>query len=208
MFYFAVFVMLFFGGQPHLEKIFTAWPLLLLLAFGLGYDHWPFLGRYFCYFAAGTLFAMLNQQFRWHYAGMLALCINFSAGQADFLTRVKNIPHSGTVIGLIITSFFAFFVIQNLPAVQKLRLPGARLLGALTYPVYLIHAYFGYMMFSHFANPSNQIAAYIIMPLIVIILAYAIHLVVETKLARYWLALFTFTLGRPIQWLNCQLFKR
>ena len=36
------------------------WPVAMLGAYITGYDYLPYLGGYFCYFSAGTLFAILQ----------------------------------------------------------------------------------------------------------------------------------------------------
>ena len=72
------------------------------------------------------------------------------------------------------------------------------MLGALTYPIYLIHAHFGYMFISHFATEDNKITIYILTLFIVIFTAYMIHILVEKKYSNLWQRLFCNIIGKPI----------
>lgn len=198
-FYFAVFAVLALGLQEQLRFIFMLWPVGMLLAKITGLTALPYMGDYYCYFAAGCLFAMLKEQKSWPAIGSLLLCgnlcISFTLEKALVLETTKNVDYSLVIIAAVIVSFFALFTFINSAAGASLKLPGSRLAGGLTYPVYLIHAHFGYMVLNHFATEQNKVLVYLLCLACVLSTAYLIHIFAEKKPAAYWENLFSRTLG-------------
>ncbi len=199
-FYLAVFVMLFVGLQKHLNSIFIYWPALFCVAFLLNLQSVPYLGGYYYYFAAGALFAVLASKFQWRALVSLlmtfALCISFSVDKAVHLSASKGTVYSPVVIGSIITFIFILFVWQNSKKGRALNLPMSRLAGALTYPVYLIHAHFGYMILNRYATDENKVVVYLLTIATVLLIAFGMHYLIETRLHSVWKNLFESTLGR------------
>lgn len=202
MFYAAVFLLLLCGLQNSLSSIFIGWPIVMAVALLLGLKNIPFLSGYFYYFAAGSLFALIKQKPDWRTGISLMvaflLCISFSSGKAASLTISKNVLHSDYVITLIITMFFIFFLVLNTKKSASFKLPMAQTLGAMTYPVYLIHAHIGYMIISKFATEENKLLIYTLTLLIVCAIAFIIHKLIEVKLSVFWKKIFTATLGMII----------
>lgn len=198
-FYFAVFALLTMGLQDRLNIIFFSWPFFILAAKLTGLTWLPYSNDYYCYFAAGCLFAMYNDK-RNHIlliplATCLYLCMSFSI-EKSYISEIKRgVTYSSWIIAAAIASFFAIFAFINTTAGANLKLPGSRLAGGLTYPIYLIHAYFGYMVLTRFANEQNKFVVYFICIAIVMVVAYLIHICVEKKMAKVWEQLFSKTLG-------------
>lgn len=208
-FYFAVLMCLMVGLNDKLKVVFLGWPLLMLVASVLGKTTLPYMGGYYSYFAAGALFALYkNTQSKTAIIPILIclyLCVMFSAGKTDELAKDRGIDYSATVIGLVVAFQFAFFVVLNSAWGSRLKLKGAKLAGGLTYPIYLIHAYFGYMFLSRFATEDNKLYVYGIAVVLVLAFAYLIHYFVEQKLADLWRKLFTVSLGVPTDALQSRL---
>jgi peptidoglycan/LPS O-acetylase OafA/YrhL len=198
-FYFAVFAALVLGMQERLRFIFMVWPVCMLLAKITGLTALPYMGDYFSYFAAGCLFAMLKEQKSVPAIASLLLClylcVSSTLERASLLEDIKGVDYSLAIIAAVIVSFFVLFAFINSATGSALKLPGSRLAGGLTYPVYLIHAHFGYMALNHFATDENKILVYFLCLVIVLIIAYLIHIVAEKKLATFWEDLFSRTLG-------------
>lgn len=198
-FYFAVLALLLAGLQKHLQNIFMLWPILLLTSLALGIQSLPYLGGHYCYFSAGALFSVLKQKFRWSALICLSivyfLCLHYSTGNADHLTKSKGIFFSPFIIGLVITAFFTLFFYQNSKHGQSIRLPAAKQLGSLTYPVYLIHAHFGYMIINRFATEENKIHIYTLTIFMVIVTSLFIHKIIEERLKHVWKRLFLNSIG-------------
>ncbi len=198
-FYLAVFGMLFLGLQRHLNSIFIYWPVLFCIALLVNLQSVPYLGSYYYYFAAGALFAVLANRFQWRAVISLlvtfALCINFSVDKAVYLSEAKGTEYSPVVIGSIITFIFVLFVWQNTKRGRELNLPMSRMAGALTYPVYLIHAHFGYMILNSYATEENKLMVYALTLSAVLVIAFGMHYVIETRLHFAWKKIFESTLG-------------
>ncbi|WP_156822084.1 acyltransferase [Azoarcus sp. KH32C] len=198
-FYFAVFLVLAAGLQSKLNRLLLLWPFYILVMRLIGIDKLPYASAYYCYFAAGALFALrMEEKSRASLAALivsLALCVSFSAGKAAGLTINKGVEFSAIVIGAIVVCQFLFFVFLSSGAGLKLKLPGSKLAGGLTYPIYLIHAHFGYMLLSRFANDDNRAMVYSLILAAVFVVAYAIHVLVERRLAGFWTALFARSFG-------------
>jgi len=160
----------------------------------------PFLGSYFCYFSAGTLFALLNNNknllVKLSLLLTLFLCVFFSTDNVESLNIQKGVEYSKIIITLIVAAFFLFFVVLNSKLGQNLKLPHSKIFGALTYPVYLIHAHFGYMFISKFGTDENKIVVYALTIAIVLLVAYLMHKLIEIKLYSLWKKLFTLTFGK------------
>ena len=205
-FYFAVFAILFFGLQKHLNSIFIFWPAVFCIAIVAGIQSKPYLGGYYYYFSAGALFALLADKFDrravFSLVATYVLCLYFSVSQASHLTESKGVEYSAIVIGIIVTSFFLLFVFQNSKMGRSLSLPMSRMAGALTYPIYLIHAHFGYMFLSQFATEENKLAIYALTVSIVVLTALAVHLIIEKHLHFVWEKLFHYTLSRPLNYVQ------
>lgn len=210
-FYFGVFVLLILGLKKYLRTIFIFWPVIFLIARILNVDTYPYLGGYYYYFSAGVLLAMLAQKIEWKAVASLVLCyllcIDYSASKAQNLTEITGFIHSFWLIGLVVTVFFMLFLYQNTNNAKQLSLPLSNLLGGLTYPVYLIHAYFGYIVINWLATDENKVLVYGLTLLVVIVVAMFMHIIIEKKWRIFWLALFNSTLGAPLFWLQ-RIIKR
>lgn len=196
-FYAAVTLALVLGAQRHLATLFKLWPAAMLVALAIGRGSlldplradWPMLGGFYAYFASGALFAILRtapSATTWAalaastLVGLryeLALC-GARASKADV----------AVTIGAIL-AFTLMFVAINRSAGRLASLPGSQALGALTYPLYLIHAHIGYMLLSHL-GAWNPWLAYGVTIGFVLGLAALIHHLVEVRLAGFWRSFF------------------
>jgi peptidoglycan/LPS O-acetylase OafA/YrhL len=211
-FYAAVFFFLIIGYQRHLRSIFVYWPVIFCAALLLDQQHRTFAGGYYYYFCAGALFGVLKNGLDWRVVLSLVvtflLCIAYSSGKAQELTLVKSSQYSEAVIGAIIFSFFLIFSLQNIDFVQSLKIPFSRLLGSMTYQIYLIHAHFGYMLISQIATEENKFLAYLAVVTLVLFVSYIINLFVEDRLGVFWRHFFGSTIGRFVDSLQARLTKK
>ena len=200
VFYGAVFVALSLGQGHRLETLFIAWPVVMGVATLAGLGSMPLLGGYYLYFGAGALFAVLKRSPSAPAMAALALCFVLSLMYSLAGLPAKQVAtgasFSAPVVGAIIVSFYLLFVLLHSRAGSALRLPFARFGGALTYPLYLVHAHVGYMLLSHLATPGHVAAATLATLAVVLAVACFIHLVIERRMRPLWQALFTSTLGR------------
>ena len=206
VFYAAVFFILLIGAQRYLRTIFIFWPVVFLLAGAVGFDRYPYLGGYFYFFSAGALFAVVRSKVcAKSFVSLLivfVLCVYSSASKAPALNSAKGVEYSATIIAILITGFFCLFIVQNNEKMSNLRLPMSRLAGDLTYPIYLIHAHFGYMFLSQFATDQNRIYMYPVTILLVIGIAWMINNFIEKSLSDFWLRFFNRIIRSPVSFLQ------
>lgn len=194
-FYVAVFFLMAFGLGGGLRKVFLIWPFLMLLAWAFQIEYFLFSGGYYTFFAAGAVFAVLRSErtiFAWvSLLVAFCLCIDFVRDISLLKADRQSIAYQPDVVSAIIASFFLFFIILNTRFGAALKLPKSYLLGVLTYPLYLIHASWGYILLNHFATDGNKYAAYIGVTVIVLAVSFCIHRVIEVRLGHFWRALFS-----------------
>jgi peptidoglycan/LPS O-acetylase OafA/YrhL len=206
-FYALVFFLLIIGLQKHLNLLFLLWPIAMLIALIIGHDDLPYLGGYFYYFSAGALFALLKIDKSLKI--ILSIIISFGLGlfysteQALLKSESMGVVFSEYVVGGIIVSFFVFFIYMNTKKAQLLTLPLSNTLGALTYPVYLIHAHFGYMFISKYGTEENKFFIYIVIISIVLSISYFMHKAIEVRFYNVWKTLFMSTLYKVILKIQC-----
>jgi len=201
-FYALVFILLSLGLRDKLVLLFLLWPMLMLIALYFNHDNIVYLGGYYSYFSAGAVFAILkNQRSYYVYASLItsaALCIMFSTGKVPYLIESRGVNYSEYIIGFIVLCFFTFFYFSNSKYASNINLYGSRVLGGLTYPVYLIHAHFGYMVISRYANEDNKFLIYFITITVVLSVSYFIYAVIEGKFHLLWKSLFDNAIGKPV----------
>jgi peptidoglycan/LPS O-acetylase OafA/YrhL len=198
-FYFMVFALLFMGAQSQLRFVFLLWPAYILFARISDLSNLPYSHGYYCYFAAGAVCAMRGEKksVTSLFALLLCiyLCVTYSAEDADTISMSKGVEFSALVIGFVVISQFLFFEFLNSKNGAALKIPGSRLAGGLTYPIYLIHAHFGYMILSKYANDENRVTIYAMTISIVFVIAYLIHQFIEKRLSRVWQTFFSRSVG-------------
>lgn len=195
IFYSAVFSLLLLGFRNKLDAIFIAWPWLMLAAqlAGVGPKH--LLGGYYFYFASGALFAMLKDKSSPLVIASLALSFVMSV-----LFSIKHYSLVAPITSaLIISSFYLLFLFITYHKAGQVKIAQSALLGALTYPLYLVHSHFGYMVFRKFGTPENQIWLTCLTMAAVLVIAYLIHRVVEVNFAQFWRTFFDNIVGKPIR---------
>jgi len=185
-FYLLVMVVLFVGQGKRLEMVLAAWTILMVIASVISpaaaAAH-PGTGGYFLLFGCGALIATIRDRgpVWWAVVPLLAgyaMCVWNIAGHAD-LGGAPDLPLNHAVEVVILTAFFVAVASMCLNPVARLRLPGSAGAGALTYPLYLLHATFGYMVFDRFGSDSNKWLIYPLQIVIAVTLAWLLHLLVD-----------------------------
>lgn len=211
-FYLAVLFFLLFGWRGRLEHVFLCWPLVMVAAWLLHLQNVVYLGGYYSYFAAGAIFAIQRDKFKKISIISLilcfALCVKFSCNMAADLSKARDITFSTFVVSAIITIQFIFFFILNSRFGSSLKIVGSRLVGGLTYPLYLIHAHLGYMLLSRFANEDNKVWISCVVIALVLVVAFAIYTLVEKRYSKFWQRLFQRSIGNAVDALDKRLFNR
>nr|WP_275402642.1 acyltransferase [Streptomyces sp. SID13031] len=148
---------------------------------------------------------VLNTQFSHYFIAGMALCMIYrygpnwqsfliiavSMGNAipravGFADRVGNRYqtdiHRAPVVAIIV-AIFVVMVLVALGKTQGLGRPWFAVLGALTYPLYLIHAHIGFIIFERVGPHVNAIILVIATMLLMTAVAAALHYLIEKPLA-------------------------
>jgi peptidoglycan/LPS O-acetylase OafA/YrhL len=113
------------------------------------------------------------------YGNAVYQAINFARRVSG---RYHQVLHPAVVVA-VVTVIFVVALLIALRVTQPLGRPWFAVAGALTYPLYLIHAYNGFVLFDWFGGAVNR---WVLLVAIVAGLcgaAYAIHRLAEVRLA-------------------------
>lgn len=188
VFYFVVFTLIFLGFRKHLRVFFIVFPVFFSVLYLSGFETGFHFGGYCYYFSAGSLFYFLSRRMGWDLVLALFFCylcsMYFSIDKAESLGQAYQVGFSPWVVGGAVTCFYAFFILQGFKCISALELPWAGVLGALTYPMYLLHAHFGYMFINRFANENNLWIIAFLSFLVVLGVSMFVHFYWEKKIVR------------------------
>lgn len=209
IFYGMIFVFLLLGLGRWLDAFFPAWALgMVAIALVVPqFSNIYLLGGLFAFFAAGAIISTIQRN-GWHWwqaLGLVAsfyIAIRYTIGDVARINAADSRPfdQSTIITCLIVAAMFVIMLIQIHPRVAAWVIPRSVLLGALTYPVYLLHAHLSYIFFNHFANDLNRWWMYGVALLLVLVLAYVVHVFVERRPKRFWLRWFDLVVGTPVRW--------
>ncbi|GAA1489884.1 acyltransferase family protein [Brachybacterium sacelli] len=188
-FYAAVFLLVLLRQNDRVAALMPGWAIVMGVVSQLDPHlaaNTPFLGGYFGYFAAGAVIAAIADSgwSLYRAAGLVA-------------AYVTVLPYHDPVLSALTTVLFAVMLVTLVPAVRGWRLPGSATAGALTYPLYLVHAHIGYMLLTRFATEENKWIVYPVTVAFVLSLAYLLHVTVEKnpRTRRFWKRLLDGTVG-------------
>ncbi len=192
-FYALIFVLLLFKRIKNIDWFLTAWiviqlidlvsPLPKIIQFFLFPEWAP-------YFVSGALFYLLKLEgLKPLYLALLATSCGLSLYQAnlevvelhEFYGTVFNPWVSMTVVGF----FHLIFILVISNKLTFFRSQWVLKVGALTYPLYLIHQNVGYMLFNLFNGIVNKYLLLAIIILFALLVAWLIHHLIERNLGLF-----------------------
>lgn len=202
-FYAAVFLVLFLRFGKWLPAILPAWAVIMLILALVGAGSVPLMSGYFCYFAGGAIIDIIRR-----HGFSIYRVIGLSAAVAtSILFTMTRIPGWGTpdvdptaaTVRLTLNIFcFGIVLCALIPRLASARVPGSRWLGAVTYPMYLLHAHIGYVVLNRFATDENYWLVIALMFACLMLSAWLLHRIVEEQLAPMWRALFQAVVQKPV----------
>lgn len=211
LFYGMVFLILLAKLGRYLDAFFPGWAIFLLAITVIApqLSRYELIGSLYAFFAAGAIISTIQRRgwSWWRAVGLLAsayVSLRYIIEQTTILNDGNNGPfvQSMPVTIAIVIGFFVIMMMQTSARVATWRIPHSRLLGALTYPVYLLHAHIGYMVIDRFADDENKWWIYAILLALVLGSSYVICKLVEERPRRMWLAFFDGTVGRLLRGLE------
>lgn len=192
-FYFLVSLLLAYRLMRHVDWFLLGWLVYVALA-GAVPAVTPFaqlfFPRYAPYFAAGMLFYLLQlpQGRTWRrYVLLLAaylLALRAGTTQAREMSGFyQDVISQKVTLGLI-TLFFGLFFLIAFRKINLSRFSWLTWLGALTYPLYLVHQHLGYLVFHHLGPYFNKYLLLGGLLGLMLSLAYLVHALVEKPFAK------------------------
>jgi peptidoglycan/LPS O-acetylase OafA/YrhL len=141
------------------------------------------------YFIAGMALCLIYRTgFSWSLGAILVISYGNALYRAvNFAHNVSSRYHQTLHLPVVVAIITAIFVVTTLIALRvtrKFGRPWFAVAGALTYPLYLVHAYNGFVLFNIFGGEVNRwvLLAAIIAGMVCV--AFAIHQFVEARFAR------------------------
>ncbi len=190
-FYGLTALVLLFGGIRRSQALLAFWLLaaVVLQLFPSARVLWDFfLVKYAVYFIGGALCYLIWREGASRarlglLAAALALALYQSVGLVAGFERHYGVAVNGYVVAGIVTAMFGLLLLVALRLTGGFGRVQWTRLGALTYPLYLIHQNVGYMIFN-LAYPRYNVHVVLWGTLAaMLLLSYAIHVGVEKRLA-------------------------
>nr|WP_240143653.1 acyltransferase [Nitrosomonas sp. JL21] len=193
-FYALVAIVLLMGRIQQIELLFSFWLvvtmiLLIFPVYPLTRFHFILLDGYSANFIAGAAFFLIwNRGMSWNRGLMIAAAWGCAVYQStidahEFEMRIKN-DLNPIVIAAIVS---AFFWIMGMIACRKTGMVARAnwvWLGAMTYPLYLLHQNLGFMIYNQtYAQTDPEILFWSLI-IGMMLLALLIHIAVERPTAK------------------------
>jgi peptidoglycan/LPS O-acetylase OafA/YrhL len=178
-FYLLIFVLLKLRAGKHLPTIFPIWAIVILIwyVFDLNrFNIWYLYGP-FSFICGGAIIYSIKQS-GWNLLRVVGLIAAITGGlysrlgSLDYLSEIRNTQYSATVVTVIVLIIFGLLLLTLLPKISNMHIPGAVFLGAITYPLFLIHGRLGYMALERFATEQNKYLIYSLLIILAISIAY------------------------------------
>ncbi|MNX46716.1 Acyltransferase family protein [compost metagenome] len=189
-FYILIAIVLFLRQMKHAEYLMLAWLAYTAYTafFGEGRLSIHLISDYAPFFIAGASLFLVRRNGvstlrTITIFGSFLLALHQALKQAELISPIFRSEVSPIIVTAIISSFF---IIMSLSALRKTGTIGKRnwsTIGALTYPLYLLHQFIGYIIFNHFYATTNIHILFFGTTLLMILMAYAINKLVEKPAA-------------------------
>ena len=212
-FYALVFVLVLFRQSCRLDVCMSIWAVLMAAFTFIApatADAGTFTGGYYLLFAAGAITAAVRRS-GWSLlrgAGLVAAYLAIIPSELRRAAKIESDWGPGLsqpAVLVVVTVFFVLLLMTMHRSISALALPGALTVGALTYPLYLLHAHIGYMVLDRFATDDTKWAFYGTLLFAMLCVSYFVYRVVEVSPRAHWKGLFNRTLGATVRLLEVGL---
>lgn len=113
----------------------------------------------------------------------LAVCLVHADAHATAVALYTGSPLSSSVAVGLTASLFAVFAF-TITRGATWQIPGAALLGAISYPLYLLHQNVGYTALAYLATPSNSYLVVALVVSVMVALSVGIALLIENPMRK------------------------
>ncbi|MDA0632869.1 acyltransferase [Nonomuraea sp. MCN248] len=140
------------------------------------------------YFIAGmALFLVYQFGVTWQTLLLVPLClanaIYRGVGYAEAVGRRYGVEYDPWVVVIVIAAAFLVMTLVALRALRQLARPWLVTAGALTYPLYLLHAHIGFIVIERLGGTMNRWVLLVALTAVMCLAAYAVHRWVERPAA-------------------------
>lgn len=195
-FYLLITILILARQILFIERYLIAWLLLTIASVFLNFKtgtQW-FITDYSSYFiAGGILFQIWTHRLTTIRAIALAGCASVSIyqglEQATILANYYNQPFTPTVISCTIIGMYACMLAVAQQKTYWIGRTSWKKLGPLTYPLYLIHQYVGFMIFNRIGDNVDRMTLFCGVLLSMIVFSHLISQTLEKRLASAMRAL-------------------
>jgi peptidoglycan/LPS O-acetylase OafA/YrhL len=189
-FYFALWLLKVVGWLQYSQRVVTIWISLMLLCFALRIEL-PLLGTSFHCLAGGVVLSLIyrGENVRFN-GGLLALIAGMCFFDAYHYSLAISINPS-IFVALTAMIFPIFLLLRG----RTWRLPFARRIGSLTYPLFLLHFHIGLVVIYRFGTEANKYFLLAALCLGMIVVSAVIDDVMEMRLRGFWIRLVDRALG-------------
>lgn len=192
-FYFLISLLISYKLMRHINLFITLWLLYSTLPssmqvgtpFGL-----LFFPSYAPYFAAGMLFHLIQQPQGRSWQRILLLVFSYLLavraviGKANALAITYHEATSHTITVGIISAFFILFTLIVFRIINLSRFKWLMWLGAITYPLYLLHSDIGFIAFHWLGHYINKYYLLTGIMLLMVSLSYLVHILIEKRYSK------------------------
>jgi peptidoglycan/LPS O-acetylase OafA/YrhL len=170
-----------------LASLWLAYSALPMLGIDIPYLGVILLTAYVPYFVAGIATFLIrkkgNKLKHWLlFAASYPLAMFYAAQDAQHKSVNYGTEFSVPVVLIINSVFFLFFLLIALNKTQFLQFRFFTLLGAITYPLFLLHQNLGYMAFTYL--PINKYVLLVLLLVVMFVTSYLVYRFIETPLAK------------------------
>lgn len=187
-FYALVAALLIIGRIHQAQAFLTIWLILTMVleVFPVESLRFLLLTDYAAYFIAGAMcFLAWSRGMSIYRLCAIALCLAIALHQSlNGIPAFENYYHTQMSMPAVAGIIIGFFVVMLLVATRRMGKVGEMrwvTAGALTYPLYLIHQYAGFMIFNIAYPAINRHVLFWGTILLMLGVAYAVHVLVERR---------------------------
>ena len=203
VFYTIIFLILLFGDLKKVLGFLIVWPFLIIIANYFGKTFFIF-DMYFIYFVIGAMFALSKNKGIKTSVTLSVLVVSAFVAYFQMCEVGMQIGNNFFIVTLIYIIMLGFFSLLNVDKFRSISLPYSQDLGGMTYPLYLIHAHFGYMVLNKFATSVNYIWVYFLLLFFIFMMSWCLWYLIEVIQANFWHRFFTFTV-KPVEKIESKL---
>lgn len=191
-FYALVFVVLLSGHIDKAERLFAAWLVVtgLLLRWPVHYATALFLVQFAPYFVAGATFFLIRRE-GWStlrttmLIASYATCLQVALVESVALRTHFHTEWNPAAIAAILASFFGIFALIASKRTSVFARDGFIALGALTYPLYLIHQNVGFMLLNALHGRVNDHVSMWGTVALMLLIAFAVNRWIERRSSKW-----------------------